>query len=92
MDIVGSGTQDSTQIQITHSYLIKRQGIASGNLSLVGFFLLPESYSPCVLQRKLKVARKSQSNDQLYSVLDFDEHPTGVGAFLSKSLRPGAPH
>ncbi|KAF2113518.1 major facilitator superfamily domain-containing protein [Lophiotrema nucula] len=62
--------------------------IASGVLLVAGLILLPETYAPRVLQMKLQKQRKSRSDEQLYTVLDFTPRPTSVKSLATQIFRP----
>lgn len=63
-------------------------GIASFILSVVGFIYLPESYAPKVLQTKLRKLQKITPSADLYTVLDLQEAPRGLGTLMTEFIRP----
>lgn len=64
------------------------KGIASFILSVVGFIYLPESYAPKVLQTKLRKLQKITPSADLYTVLDLQEAPRGLGTLMTEFIRP----
>jgi hypothetical protein len=63
--------------------------MAAAAVGVAGLLFLPESYAPVILKRKVYMAKGRRPDAQLYSVLDFEEHPGTVGYLVNKFARPG---
>jgi hypothetical protein len=74
--------------QVSWRWTLWIPAIASAVLSIVGIFFLPESYAPRVLQNKLRTVKKANPALHLYTVLDFQERPSGSAALISNFIRP----
>ncbi|KAF2021283.1 MFS general substrate transporter [Aaosphaeria arxii CBS 175.79] len=62
--------------------------IASGILSVAGYFFLPETYAPRVLQHKLQKMKTLHPDKQFYTVLDLTQSPSGLRFLFSQFVRP----
>lgn len=62
--------------------------IASALLSMAGLFLLPESFGPRILQKKLRRERSTNPSAELYTVLDLQHRPTDPTALVNAFIRP----
>lgn len=58
--------------------------IAAGVTAIIGFFILPETYAPVILARKVALLKKETGNLKLHTI--FDKEPVSWQARFKKNL------